>query len=134
MSRSSIGHNRPPEPGDIEQQRLALEQQKQIFEQQKQALEEQWRKRTYSWSIASTLVGAVVSIVVALIAGAKFGPHVPITNDQVERCHAGLDRLVTLANGPAETVEQLRAAIVQLQSECGQTIFDMMNYLAGRGS
>jgi len=134
MSRNSVERNRPGPSDDTEQQRLALEREKQDFEQRKQALEEQWRKRTYRWSIASTLVGAGVSIVVALIAGAKFGPHVPITNDQVERCHAGLDRLVTLANGPEETVDQLRSAIVRLQSECGQTIFDMMNYLAGRGS
>jgi len=127
-----MGCNRPRQSDNIDQQRLALEREKQEFEQQKQVLEEQWRKRTYGWSIASTVVGAAVSILVALIAGAKFGPHVPITNDQVERCHAGLERLVTLSNGPSETIEQLKMAIARFQSECGQTIFDMMNYLAGR--
>jgi hypothetical protein len=111
-----------------------LEAQKLEFEKEKQSLEEQWRKRTFIWSISSTLLGAVVAIAVPLVSsgGKDAKPHVSL--DAVVACRTSLQRLPTLANSQGQTVDNLKTVIAKHDVDCDQVLVDMIAYLGKSGS
>jgi hypothetical protein len=110
-----------------------LELQKLAFEREKQELEERWRKRTFIWTIASTLLGVVVTISVPLISGSK-GDATNLSQDTVRDCRSSLQRLPTLANIQGATIDSLRSAIAKHVDVCDQVLVDMIAFLSKRGS
>lgn len=118
-----------PQP-DIESQKLS-------FEREKVVLEESWKKKTFLWSILSTLIGSAVTVVIALIsAPAKKEsqpPLPPFSSDAVETCRLSLQRLPTLAMQENQTLGNIRDAIGLHVQNCDQLLIDMRTYLARSG-
>ena len=117
------------EQSDIEIQKLA-------FEREKHALEDQWKKKTFWWAIASTLIGSSVAVIVALVsANGKAASAVPlvITSASVEDCRLSLLRLPTLAAQASQELSSLREAIGRHVNQCEQPLAEMTNYVRSMG-
>lgn len=115
-----------PDKADIEAQKLA-------FEKEKHSLEETWKRRTFAWSIVSTILGSAVSVGVTL-AG-KNGAEAPSAPSvaAVQGCRNSLQRLPTLASLSGQTVAGLAHAIKLHEADCDRVLSDLALYLAKAG-
>ncbi|HEX3526407.1 MAG TPA: hypothetical protein VH988_05010 [Thermoanaerobaculia bacterium] len=119
----------PPQVSDIEAQKLA-------FEREKYLIEETWKRKTFLWSVVSTLIGSAVSVGIAMISmTAKGAPPKALsprlTAATVENCRLSLQRLPTLAMQENQTVTNLREAVGRHVADCDQVLVDMATFLAG---
>jgi hypothetical protein len=111
-----------------------LEVQKLAFEREKQTLEERWRRKTFIWTIASTLLGVFVTFTAPLVTSLHKSDASQLTYDTVHACQNSLLRLPTLASLHDETVDDLRSAISKHVDTCNQVLDEMQAKLSKGGS
>ena len=110
--------------GDIEAEKLQLEK-------EKARSEDRWRSRTYLFSIGSSILTAVVTLGVAMIA--RPSPSKSTLNlNSVRVCRDSLRRLPTLARLQNQTVQELSTAINRNVQDCDEILEELLTEAARR--
>ena len=99
------------------------------FDTAKLELEEKWKRRTFTWTIASAILTAVVAVTVALIgagSGSKEPPGLTVASGPVQSCRDSLKRLATLADVSGQTLSTLGAAVKRHEETCDEVLVDVL--------
>lgn len=110
---------------DIDAQKLA-------FEREKHLLEEGWKRRTFVWTIVSTLLGSGVSVAIALMSttSEQSTSRTPgMTAEVIEECRTSLLRLQTLSSQPTQSPDSLRQAIARHVNQCNDPLDRLVTFV-----
>jgi len=97
-------------------------------ERHKIGLEDKWRKRTYTMSIITAILSAIVAISVAIIntESKKESPSIEISKQQAQECANSLVRLNVLVNQANQTTANVKATVDVHEAQCREFILGLV--------